>query len=66
MKRFATPFHMALLLAAGIVGSAGSALAAPIIYPAKGQTQQQQQADQGECHGWAVQNTGIDPASATC
>jgi hypothetical protein len=53
---------MALLLGAGIIVSAGSALAAPIIYPAKGQTQQQQQTDQGECHGWAVQNTGIDPA----
>lgn len=42
--------------------AAGMAFAAPIVYPARGQTAQQQQADQGECHGWAVQNTGIDPA----
>ena len=49
----------ALLLAA-----AGSfaALAAPIVYPSKGQSAQQQQGDQGECHSWAVQNTGVDPA----
>jgi hypothetical protein len=49
----------ALLLGAGI---ASTVSAAPIVYPAKGQTQQQQQRDQGECHSWSVQNTGIDPA----
>jgi hypothetical protein len=49
----------ALLVGTGILGSA---TAAPIVYPAKGQNQQQQQRDQGECHTWSVQNTGIDPA----
>jgi hypothetical protein len=34
----------------------------PIVYPAKGQTVQQQQRDEGDCHVWAKQNTGIDPA----
>ena len=41
---------------------AGAVTAAPVIYPAKGQSAQQQQSDQGECHSWAVQNTGVDPA----
>ena len=35
----------------------------PIIYPAKGQSPQQQQKDEGECHVWAKQNTGVDPAA---
>jgi len=34
----------------------------PIIYPAGGQTPEQQQKDQGECQLWATQSTGIDPA----
>lgn len=37
--------------------------AAPVIYPAKGQSAQQQQKDDGECYGWAKGNTGIDPAA---
>ena len=44
---------------------AGSTLPAyaqqPIIYPAKGQTAQQQQKDEGECGAWAKQTTGVDP-----
>jgi hypothetical protein len=31
------------------------------VYPAKGQSAQQQQKDEFECHGWAVQQTGFDP-----
>src|SRR5687767_2624373 len=34
----------------------------PIIYPAKGQSAQQQTKDDGECYVWAKQTTGIDPA----
>jgi hypothetical protein len=34
---------------------------APIVYPAKNQTAQQQQKDTGECAAWAKQTTGIDP-----
>jgi len=30
-------------------------------YPAKGQTQQQQTNDEGQCFAWAKQQTGIDP-----
>jgi len=35
----------------------------PLVYPAKGQSTQQQGKDDGECYGWARQNTGIDPAT---
>lgn len=31
------------------------------IYPAKGQSQEQQDKDRYECHSWAVQQTGFDP-----
>jgi hypothetical protein len=50
---------VALILGVGFAGVVG---ATPIIYPAKGQSADLQQRDQGECHGWAVQTTGIDPA----
>jgi hypothetical protein len=35
----------------------------PIVYPAKGQTAEQQQKDSTECAAWAKQSTGIDPAA---
>jgi hypothetical protein len=41
----------------------GAAAQKPVIYPAKGQTAQQQASDDGACYGWAKQNTGIDPAA---
>ena len=34
------------------------------IYPAKGQSPQQQDKDRYECHTWAVQQSGFDPGSA--
>jgi hypothetical protein len=37
----------------------------PIAYPAKGQSAQQQQNDDGACYSWAKSNTGIDPATAS-
>ena len=51
------------------VGALVTALATPwaasaqqlFIYPDKGQSPQQQQKDRGECHVWAVQQTGVDP-----
>ncbi len=36
---------------------------APVIYPAKGQSPDQQAKDEGECHVWSKQTTGIDPAA---
>jgi hypothetical protein len=34
----------------------------PIAYPSKGQSQATQDKDDGECHVWAKNKTGIDPA----
>ena len=34
-----------------------------IIYPAKGQSAEQQKKDEGVCHIWAKDSTGIDPAA---
>ena len=45
-----------------IMLAAGLSQAAAIVYPAKGQSQEQQTQDMGACHQWAVQQTGIDPA----
>jgi hypothetical protein len=40
-----------------------AAVAAPVVYPAKGQSAKQQQSDDGACVAWAKSNTGIDPAA---
>jgi hypothetical protein len=32
-------------------------------YPSKGQSAEQQGKDEGECYGWAKQQTGIDPTA---
>lgn len=34
-----------------------------MIYPAKGQSPQQQQQDRYNCHTWSVQQSGFDPSS---
>lgn len=57
----AVPATLRIAVALALVYG-GTVAAAPVIYPAKGQSAQQQQSDQGECHSWAVQNTGVDPA----
>ncbi len=58
--------HKILRISIGIsaLGLACSAMAqAPVIYPAKGQSPQQQASDDGACHAWAKQTTGIDPVA---
>jgi len=56
------PRHFSILSLA-ILLLAGSAFAQDIfIYPAKGQSQAQQDKDRYECHTWAVQQTGFDPS----
>jgi hypothetical protein len=47
-------------------GMRGTALAQgqPIIYPAKGQGQQQMEKDKYECYTWAKGQTGFDPMQA--
>jgi hypothetical protein len=34
------------------------------VYPQKGQSQEQQQKDEGECSTWAKQQSGVDPNAA--
>jgi hypothetical protein len=34
----------------------------PVVYPAKGQSMQQQSQNEAQCSAWAKQSTGIDPA----
>jgi hypothetical protein len=41
---------------------ASAANAQQYVYPAKGQTPQQQKSDEAACYTWAVQQTGFDPA----
>jgi hypothetical protein len=51
-----------IVLGGAAVSLAVAAIAQqPIIYPAKGQSPEQQNKDQGECYMWAKQTTGIDP-----
>jgi len=53
-------------LAAALVACtlAGTAWAQqPIVYPARGQSPQQQSADTGDCQVWATQTTGVNPAA---
>jgi hypothetical protein len=58
------------LIAFAAAGIAVAALSSPlhaqqqlIIYPAKGQSAEQQQKDVGECKTWATGQTGFDPAN---
>lgn len=36
----------------------------PLIYPAKGQSPEQQKKDKAECYSWASDETGFDPMTA--
>jgi hypothetical protein len=47
----------------GVIGWASLALAQAYVYPERGQSPQQQQKDRADCHAWAVQQTGFDPAN---
>jgi hypothetical protein len=52
---------VAVLLAASLLPGAA---VAQYVYPSKGQNEAQQQKDQGECHTWAVNQTGYNPGLA--
>ena len=39
------------------------ALAQGYVYPAKGQSPQQQQQDMAQCQGWAMQQSGVNPGA---
>ena len=62
-------FGVLLLVAVASIFFFGLAIgsfaeAGMIVYPAKGQSAEQQQKDEFECHQWAVQQTGYDPTRA--
>ncbi len=57
-----SPSKTVTLVLAAILISGSAWAADPIIYPAKGQSHEQQDRDQYECHRWAVQQTGFDPS----
>jgi hypothetical protein len=51
---------MARALVLTVVLAAPGVLA-QVAYPAKGQSEEQQSTDMGECRGWATRHTGFDP-----
>ena len=55
----------AFVLAGLMLASAHGLAQELYVYPAKGQSQAQQDKDRYECHSWAVQQTGFDPSQPT-
>lgn len=53
-----------LMILLGIMAPAAGAQDV-FMYPARGQSQQQQDRDRYECHSWAVGQTGFDPSRAS-
>lgn len=51
----------ALLMTVGMTLT-GQAAAQTYVYPSKGQSAQQQQKDEAECHTWASQQSGVNPS----
>jgi hypothetical protein len=60
MKSLAARFAAACLcLALGLPAGAAEL----VIYPAKGQSPEQQKKDKSECYTWAMEDTGFDPVN---
>jgi hypothetical protein len=55
--------RVVLIALLSLACAAIAAAAEPEIYPAKGQTPEQQERDEFECHQWATKNTGVDPVA---
>lgn len=51
-------------IASGLLLVIVPAFAQQYVYPAKGQSAQQQKKDESACYSWSVQQTGFDPAKA--
>ncbi len=54
-------YRLFILVAALAVANTSSA--GQVVYPAKGQSPEQQKHDEAACYSWAVDNSGYDPAS---
>ena len=52
-----------VVLAVGGGMLVSGALAQQYVYPAKGQSAEQQKKDEGECRQWAIKQSGYDPAN---
>src|SRR5262245_43368974 len=48
---------------AALVSRANITAAEPVAYPTKGQSADQQNRDEYECHEWAQKETGVDPVA---
>jgi hypothetical protein len=62
MNRFSSTLPSLAYVAAALL-FAVQAQGAPVAYPFKGQSPQQQQRDDGECYLWSKNKTQIDPAA---
>jgi hypothetical protein len=71
-KTMIRPRNRTALLACGTLVLTVGSLAASVsvaqaqqtfVYPAQGQSQEQQNRDHGDCHVWAIQQSGFDPAN---
>jgi hypothetical protein len=51
------------VLIVGMLAAAAAPAQQLIVYPTRGQTYEQQQADQGACYTWAQQTTGVNPVA---
>jgi hypothetical protein len=67
MRRWtAVTLSLLVLLGGAVPGAAQvptSQALGVFVYPAKGQTPEQQQAEETECYGWAQKQTGVDPTA---
>ena len=66
---FAGVFYLPLVLMVFVIFSLGAVTSSAVnaqmyVYPAKGQSKEQQTKDEYSCHVWAVQQTGFDPSRA--
>jgi hypothetical protein len=57
-----TRFALVVVTAITSLSLCGNAHAEVVAYPKKGQSQEQFQRDQFDCHAWAKGQTGVDPS----
>src|SRR5262245_6260993 len=60
-ERNMTKRRIAVTVVAVVCLLAAAAQAEVFVYPKKGQSQDQFQRDQGDCHAWAQNQTGVNP-----
>src|SRR5262245_56590611 len=61
--RLITQKRLGLIVVPMALAILADASFAQYVYPAKGQTPQQQQADQTQCQSWALQASGVNPGA---